>query len=90
MEIAKTLEDYSQLLATQNIIIAMLFKIDQHINANLWERPYILREMVTKLGYPTLGHFTHNNVPILGRTLPKVLHISLFQTKLRNAAPKLL
>ena len=90
MEIAKTLEDYSQLLATQNIIIAMLFKIDQHINANLWERPYILREMVTKLGYPTLGHFTYNNIPILGRTLPKVLNISRFLTKLKNAASKLL
>ena len=63
---------------------------DQDINANLWERPYILRDMVTKLGYPILVHFTHNNVPILGRTLPKVLNISLFQTKLRNAAPKLL
>ena len=87
MEIAKTLEDYSQLLATQNIIIAMLFKIDQHINANLWERPYILKDMVTKLGYPILVHFTHNNVPILGRTLPNVLNISLFQTKSRNAAP---
>ena len=68
----------------------MLIKIDQDINANLWEWPYILRDMVTKLGHPILVHFTHNNVPILGRTLPKVLHISLFQTKLRNAAPKLL
>ena len=56
----------------------MLIKIDQDINANLWEWPYILREMVTKLGYPTLVHFTHNNVPILGRTFPKVLkHKSL-------------
>ena len=64
------------------MFLALLFKVDDHSNANNWERSYILRDIVSKLRYPIMSTIYSDIVPILGKGLPNMSKYMSFSNQL--------